>query len=73
MGEWQPIETAPLNEVVETIILDGSGMRNEQRMIQRVRGPGCRPMWWFEGCDMYAYYTPTHWRPARRQSSEDGR
>lgn len=62
-ANWQPIETAPLNEVVETIILDGSGARNEQRMVQRVRGPGFRPMWWFEDGSMYAYYTPTHWRP----------
>ncbi len=67
---WQPIETAPIGIVVDTIILDGSGSLNEQRMIQRVREPGCRPMWWFEDGSMYVYYEPTHWRPATSNGGE---
>jgi hypothetical protein len=57
--EWQPISTAPENEVVETKIDDGSGVRNQQRLLRN------RRMWFMEDMSMYVYYTPTHWRPAQ--------
>jgi len=53
---WQPIETAPENEVVMTLISDEQGIRNEQTLKRRGR------LWWFPDGSMYVYYTPTHWR-----------
>lgn len=62
-AEWQSIDTAPLNVAIDTVILDKYGARNFQALVQKVREPGCRPLWWFEDGSMYVYYTPTHWRP----------
>lgn len=56
---WEPIETAPENVTVMTIISDGDGLRNEQPMLRRGR------LWWInvgEPGEMYVYYAPTHWR-----------
>lgn len=60
---WKPINTAPLDQVVETKIDDANGVRNETPLIQKQRGPEYRPMWWFPDMGMYVYYQPTHWRP----------
>jgi len=60
--DWQPIETAPLNEVVNTLIADEQGPRNIQPLIAVQRAPGCRVMWFFPDKSMYVYYAPTHWR-----------
>ena len=60
---WKTIDTAPLDQVVETKIDDASGVRNETSLIQKQRGPESRPMWWFPDMSMYVYYQPTHWRP----------
>ena len=43
-------------EVVETIIMDEKGARNEQKL-QRNKN-----LWFVPEGDMYVYYTPTHWR-----------
>lgn len=60
MSEWQPIESAPEGEQVETKIDDGQGARNVQKLTRRGR-------LWFtstsDGVGMYVYYDPTHWRP----------
>lgn len=60
--DWQPIETAPLNTPVETMILDGSDQRNETTLVQKRRDPSCRSLWFVPDGSMYVYYTPTHWR-----------
>lgn len=62
MSEWQTIDTAPLDVVVDTKIDDGHGPRNEQPLIQLRRSPESRPLWFFPDRSMYVYYTPTHWR-----------
>jgi len=54
---WRPIETAPDRTRVMTKIHDANGCRNEQIMKRDGR------LWWLDGVDMYAYYTPTHWAP----------
>lgn len=60
---WKTIDTAPLDQVVETKIDDANGVRNETSLIQKQLGPGFRPRWWFPDMRMYVYYQPTHWRP----------
>ncbi len=50
---WEPIATAPENELVWTKIDDSNGYRNEQKMVRRGN-------LWFAG-EMYVYYSPTHW------------
>jgi hypothetical protein len=55
--DWQPIETAPENVVVKTMIADGDGVRNFAKLRRRGR------LWWFPDGSMYVYYTPTHWSP----------
>lgn len=57
MSEWQPIETAPEDVVVQTKIDDEKGCRNEAPL-RRVRR-----LWFFPDMSMYVYYRPTHWRP----------
>ena len=53
---WQPIKTAPAEEVVWTKIDDdGFGERN----VRRLRREG--NLWWTPDGVMYVYYTPTHW------------
>ncbi len=54
---FQPIETAPENVVVRTIISDADGLRNDQTLKRKGR------LWWFPDGSMYVYYTPTHWEP----------
>jgi hypothetical protein len=57
MGEgWQPIETAPEGEVVETKIDDALGVRNQTRLRRKGR------LWFSPDMSMYVYYEPTHWR-----------
>ncbi len=58
MNEWKTIDSAPENSIIWTKIDDEHGVRNEQRMIRKGR------LWWFSDMSMYAYYTPTHWRPS---------
>lgn len=48
----------PENEVVETVIYDKKGRRNEQKMKRREN------LWFLPDDSMYVYYTPTHWRRA---------
>jgi hypothetical protein len=57
VSEWQPIETAPENEVVATKIEDALGTRNWQLLIRKGR------LWFLPDESMYVYYTPTHWKP----------
>jgi hypothetical protein len=60
MSEWQPIETAPEGEVVETCIDAGTfKQRNEAPLVRKGR------LWFFPDWSMYVYYDPTHWRPAK--------
>lgn len=61
MNEWQPIKTAPKDEVVMTKIDDGHA-RNEQPLILHNR------LWWFQDMSMYVYYTPTHWMPLTKET-----
>lgn len=42
--------------VVETMIADEHGVRNEAHLVRR------NNLWWFPDGSMYVYYTPTHWR-----------
>ncbi|KRG73831.1 hypothetical protein ABB28_08925 [Stenotrophomonas chelatiphaga] len=63
MSTWKTISSAPLDQVVMTKIDDVDGCRNEQKLIQTQRDPGCRRIWWFPDMSMYVYYQPTHWRP----------
>lgn len=46
----------PDDEVVETKIDDGRGVRNVTTL-KRMNG-----LWWFPDGSMYVYYSPTHWR-----------
>jgi hypothetical protein len=60
---WQTMESAPEGKPVMTKIDDGRGVRNEQIMTRKGR------LWWIptaDGCGMYVYYTPTHWRPSHQ-------
>lgn len=64
MSKWHPIDTAPLNQAVETKIDDDEGVRNVQRLVQRQREAHLQPLWWTPDGSMYVYYRPTHWREA---------
>jgi hypothetical protein len=55
MSDWQPIETAPAEELVWTKIHDDEGERNVQRLFREGR------LWFVPDQSMYVYYTPTHW------------
>ena len=55
-NQWQTIDTAPENRVVQTLIADADGVRNEQPLIRVGR------LWWFPDKSMYVYYRPTHWK-----------
>ncbi len=47
----------PVNgEVVDTMVCDSKGTRNEQPLRRRDN------LWFFEDDSMHTYYTPTHWR-----------
>lgn len=65
--EWQPIETAPENVEVMTIIRDKDGPRNQQSLVRKGR------LWWFPDGSMYVYYTPTHWRKKNTPTATPGR
>jgi len=56
MTNWQPIETAPMNEIIWTKIHDEAGERNVARLYRNSN------LWFFPDSSMYVYYTPTHWR-----------
>jgi hypothetical protein len=60
MSEWTPIakELPPDGEIVNTIISDGNGLRNEQLLRRKAN------LWWFPDDSMYVYYCPTHWKTA---------
>lgn len=58
---WQTIDTAPENEVVDTKIHDESGERNITKLKRQGR------LWWLRDGSMYVYYTPTHWKPTTVQ------
>lgn len=45
------------NEVVETKVDEGAGVRNEQTLKRQGN------LWFFPDGSMYVYYRPTHWRP----------
>jgi hypothetical protein len=62
---WIPVTTKlpPSGEVVETKIDDHKDTRNVQKM-KRLGG-----LYFFPDGSMYAYYTPTHWRPAPEEPS----
>ncbi len=55
--KWEPIETAPENVEVWTIIDSGGKRRNEQTLKRRGR------LWFYPDMSMYVYYQPTHWSP----------
>ena len=57
MADWLTIESAPERVEVLTKIHDDLGERNIQIM-ERIGS-----LWWLKGRSMYAYYTPTHWKP----------
>jgi hypothetical protein len=61
--EWQPIDTAPEDVVVETKIDDACGCRNEGTLKRKGR------LWWFPDGSMYVYYTPTHWRHVQEEAT----
>ena len=44
--------------VVETIIHDERGTRNETKLKRQGR------LWFFPDGSVYVYYTPTHWKEA---------
>lgn len=50
---WQPIETAPTDQMVWTKIEEDG----KDRMIQEMKLSN--NLWW--AGSMYTYYTPTHW------------
>ncbi len=61
MSEWQPVADAggwiaPANEVLDTKIDDGAGVRNVTTLKRQGN------LWWFPDGSMYVYYIPTHWR-----------
>ena len=58
LNNWTEVRRCPPTEgkLGETKISDANGERNFQTMSRRGR------LWWPKGGDMYAYYTPTHWR-----------
>lgn len=63
--DWQPILTAPENQLVMTRLLDEFGERNIQTMTRRGR------LWFInvgKPTEMYVYYTPTHWKPFSKKS-----
>jgi hypothetical protein len=45
----------PEHIIVDTMISDIGGERNQQRLYRQGR------LWFFPEGDMYVYYTPTHW------------
>lgn len=57
---WNPIETAPENVLVETMISDESGDRNLSTLRRSGR------LWFVPDGKMYVYYAPTHWREIAR-------
>lgn len=67
MREWQPADTAPIGDVVETKIDDDHGERNNALLM---RG-GAGGLWFVPDGSMYVYYRPTHWRPANPDALED--
>ncbi len=55
MSDWKTIDTAPEGVVVNTIISDKDGLRNDQRLIRKGN------LWFYPDMSMYVYYRPTHW------------
>lgn len=66
MTDWQSIESAPENVVVEVKIDDWRGVRNQTKLMRR--GNLC----FVPDGGMYVYYTPTHWRVAPPASAGGG-
>lgn len=46
----------PNGKVVDTLICDGHGVRNEQKLKRKDN------LWFLPDGSMYVYYSPTHWR-----------
>lgn len=55
--DWQPISTAPDNQIVWTKIEDANGARSKQRL-RRIGN-----LWLLPNRSMRVHYTPTHWAP----------
>lgn len=51
--QWNPIETAPEGEAIETLSAGG-------RRVILICENG---LWWFQDRSMYIYYPPKFWRP----------
>lgn len=62
MSEWQTIDSAPRDVVINTKIDGSGGPRNIQKLIARQRNSACRVMWFLPDESMYVYYSPTHWQ-----------
>lgn len=58
MSDWQTIDSAPRNEILQTKIHDANGERNVTELKSSLNGR----LWFFPDGSMYVYYTPTHWR-----------
>jgi hypothetical protein len=52
---WETTDTAPKSEILNTMIADKDGVRNQQKLIFDGK------LWWYPDGSMYVYYTPTHW------------
>jgi hypothetical protein len=55
---WRSTEVSlpPEGVIVDTVVDDCDGWRNEQQLKRQGR------LWFFPDGGMYVYYTPTHWR-----------
>lgn len=58
MKNWTECKNClpPEGEVVQTMISDAKGTRNEQELIRSGK------LWFLKDKSMYVYYTPTHWK-----------
>ena len=59
VSEWRLIDSAPEGVVVNTIISDAGGLRNEQPLKRKGN------LWFYPDMSMYVYYQPTHWKEAK--------
>ncbi len=57
-ASWIPCieQLPPENEIVETVISDENGLRNEA-LLKRIKS-----LYWLADGSIYVYYRPTHWR-----------
>ena len=61
VSEWQPIETAPVNEFVLVFFTRDHTMEVARRLIS----PDGEDLGWWanDGLDFYGADTPSHWMP----------